>query len=272
MQSLFPQAAGGRGFGASPPNNTLLSFKAGKCNVSPPTTTGGKFSVTPDLRKGTISITRAEGVVHFKWTNSMNGAVEDDRMVFPGECIFKKVCTGVGRERDRVYMLKFLSGNQTLMFWMQDKSIDKDEDNVKKINELINNPHANSDSTGGNTNAQAGQVVGPDEWMQYLGGSAGQTSGAGSFNNLDLSSILRSVPATNPPANGVGGQQGSTGSGNVLTIEDLQRAMAASRPPNSTPGNTAAPITENAEDQNNSTNSNSDQHDEGGDGEPPMEE
>lgn len=37
-------------------------------------------------------------------------------------------------------MLKCIAANQQLMFWMQDISVENDESNVKKINELIENP------------------------------------------------------------------------------------------------------------------------------------
>lgn len=87
-----------------------------------------------------------------------------------GDCEFKKVKTG--REQDRVYMLKYMSGGQRLMYWMQNKSTEKDEELVKKINDLFNNPNAatTTASSGGATagpGANAG--ISQDEWMQLLG-------------------------------------------------------------------------------------------------------
>lgn len=56
-------------------------------------------------------------------------------MIFPGDATFKKVNTG--RANDRVYVLKYSSGS-SLMFWMQDKNAEKDEEICTKINTYIN--------------------------------------------------------------------------------------------------------------------------------------
>lgn len=53
MQSLFPGSQGGRGRRAEAP---LFSAKAGKCYLEP--LNGDHFQVTPDVRKGEISIVK----------------------------------------------------------------------------------------------------------------------------------------------------------------------------------------------------------------------
>jgi hypothetical protein len=126
MQSLFPQRNAPR----QPPS--LVSFKAGKCVFSP-RQPNGKFLVTPDKRRGTVSFSKlGDGLYHFQWTNRSSGQVETDLIIMPDDADFKKVKNG--REGDRVYMLKFRSGNRDpLMFWMQDKSPEKDVENVNKL-------------------------------------------------------------------------------------------------------------------------------------------
>jgi 26S proteasome regulatory subunit N13 len=138
MESLFPQQRPADA--ASRQQPALISFKAGKCVISE-RQSNGKFSVTPDKRRGTLSMSKSpDGLMHFRWTDRSTGTLEDHRIVFPDEVSFKKVKTG--RETDRVYLLKFTHAQQHLMFWMQDKSSDKDAENAGKINEYANNPAA----------------------------------------------------------------------------------------------------------------------------------
>jgi 26S proteasome regulatory subunit N13 len=102
--------------------------------------------VTPDLRKGKILLVKeSDNLLHFKWDNRVNNQTEDDRIIFPGDALFKKVKTG--RENDRVYLLTFHS--QKFMFWMQDLDASKDAENVTKMNDLMNNPRPATASTGG---------------------------------------------------------------------------------------------------------------------------
>lgn len=155
MQSLFPTTQSGE--------KVLVQFPAGKCNMT--LLPNGKYGVSADPRRGSISLVRlADDTVHFRWSNMPSGKVEDDRIVFSGENVFKRVTTG--REHDRVYMLQYVSGNQRHMFWMQEKSPEHDDERVKKINDLINNPHEN---TAGGAAPGAGQAMGANQWMQMLG-------------------------------------------------------------------------------------------------------
>lgn len=101
----------------------------------------GKFLVTPDPRRGKIAMEKtADGVMHFRWYDRTTNQLEDDRMVFPDDVEFKRVKTG--RENDRVFMLKFVGRTERIMFWMQNKSSEKDEENCAKVNQYANNPNA----------------------------------------------------------------------------------------------------------------------------------
>lgn len=109
MQSLFPSQSG-RGRRSEP----LFSCKAGKCELE--AINGGKFRVTADIRKGQITIVKGnDGLKHFRW-GDRNGNVVDDLIIFPEEAKFSKVSTG--KPEDRVFLLKFNSGDRKFMFWM----------------------------------------------------------------------------------------------------------------------------------------------------------
>ena len=213
MQSLFPSQSS-RGRRSEP----LLSCKAGKCELE--AIAGGKFRVTADVRKGQITIVKGnDGLKHFRW-GDRNGNVVDDLIIFPEEAKFSKVNTG--KAEDRVFLLKFHSGDRRFMFWMyvfcmmlyfntlysyrQDKSTaEKDTDVCAQINQLLNDTSteaAETSSTG----------VPADAWMQMLGlrgSAAGASAGSNptpavpastaapsSVSNLDLSSLLGSAAAS----------------------------------------------------------------------------
>eukprot|EP00607_Mallomonas_marina_P001928 CAMPEP_0182427554 /NCGR_PEP_ID=MMETSP1167-20130531/18361_1 /TAXON_ID=2988 /ORGANISM="Mallomonas Sp, Strain CCMP3275" /LENGTH=406 /DNA_ID=CAMNT_0024609867 /DNA_START=98 /DNA_END=1321 /DNA_ORIENTATION=+ len=134
---------------------------------------GNKFQVTPDLQKGMITLTRTnDNLINFQWSDRSSNSVDAGLILFPEDVEFKKVSTG--RAGDRVYMLKWRNGGKVLMFWMQDKSSSKDEENAKKVNDLINDPGAAVDSDN-NSNASTSLApdtatgMGPEAWMQLLG-------------------------------------------------------------------------------------------------------
>ena len=144
MMSLFPQ-----GGAAVARNQPWVQFKAGKCVMTREST--GDYMVTPDLRKGQISLGKGEdNLTHLKWTDRGSNTVIDDLIVFQDEVDFKKVNTG--RAGDRVYMLKWRLGDRRLMFWMQDKSDAKDEENCRKVNEYISRPPQEGGAANNNNN------------------------------------------------------------------------------------------------------------------------
>lgn len=200
MQSLFPTQLPGRGRASEKP---LVSFKAGKCELEP--IAGGKFRVSADLRKGQVSFVKSpDGLRHFKWGDRSGSAV-DDLIIFPDEASFKRVRTG--REGDRVFVLKFNTGDRKFLFWMQDKlTADKDDEICAKVNQCLNNPAADVVEEP----AAAGGQMSPEAWMQMLGlappaaptapvtAPAAAPIGAApsTFSNLDLSSLLAGSPAS----------------------------------------------------------------------------
>jgi hypothetical protein len=134
MQSLFPTNSQIGGNASS-----IVQFRAGKCQLAQQA--NGKFLVSADLRRGQVSLVKgSDNLLHFRWSNFSTGAIEDDRIIMAGEGLFKRVKTGRDSADDRVYMLKFISGGQPLMFWMQDKDTSKDEEIVRKVNETLKNP------------------------------------------------------------------------------------------------------------------------------------
>lgn len=165
MQSLFPQSRPGTEAEAP-----VVQFRAGKCTMSS-VQANGKYTVTPEARPGRISLSKGnDGLMHFKWTNGVTNAVEDDRIVFPGEYVFKRVKTGREEATERVYMLKYQTGQQRMMYWLQDKATDKDEEIVKKVNDFLTNPNAVTvaPAAAGGAGGAPG-VVSPDEWMRLIG-------------------------------------------------------------------------------------------------------
>lgn len=109
----------------------LIEFKAGKM------TQKGKM-VHPDTRKGMIYVYKSDdSLTHFCWKDRTSGEVVDDLIIFPDDADFSRVkqCT-----TGRVYIMKFRSSNRRFFCWMQEPKEDKDEDNCKKVNEILNGP------------------------------------------------------------------------------------------------------------------------------------
>ena len=104
--------------------------------------------------------------MHFYWKDRKTGAVElvtilaiittrnveftfayiflfakyrhvQDLIVIPGECEFVRVpqCT-----TGRVFLLTFKSNKENYFFWAQNAKDDKDEENLARVNRLINDP------------------------------------------------------------------------------------------------------------------------------------
>ncbi|PKY37764.1 adhesion regulating molecule [Rhizophagus irregularis] len=120
--SLFPTPV--------PRRKYPVEFKAGKLKRD-----GNTNWLKADERKGLGD----DQLMHFYWKDRKNNAVEDDLILFPEEAEFIRVeqCT-----TGRVYLLNFKSSSRKLFFWMQDAKDDKDEENVAKVNRLINDPQA----------------------------------------------------------------------------------------------------------------------------------
>ncbi|XP_051961588.1 proteasomal ubiquitin receptor ADRM1-like isoform X2 [Xyrauchen texanus] len=126
--ALFPSLVSGS---RSSSSKYLVEFRAGKMTLKGST-------VTPDKRKGTVYIQQTDdSLIHFCWKDRTSGNVEDDLIIFPDDCEFKRVnqCT-----TGRVFVLKFKAGSKRMFFWMQEPKTDKDEEYCRKLNEYLNNP------------------------------------------------------------------------------------------------------------------------------------
>ncbi|KAJ8659152.1 hypothetical protein O0I10_005191 [Lichtheimia ornata] len=137
----------------------LVEFNAGKCIREGNT-------IKPDLRKGVVYMDQSDDqLMHFYWKERKATEPEEDLIIFPDEAEMIRVeqCT-----TGRVYLLKFKSSNQKLFFWMQNKSDEKDEEVISRVNHLINDPEA---ATA--TDDMSGMDMGDAsaDMMQLLGGS-----------------------------------------------------------------------------------------------------
>lgn len=132
--------------GSSGGNRHLVEFRAGRMTMV------GKM-VHPDTRKGLLYLYQADdGLIHFCWKNRTTNKVEDDLIIFPDDCEFKRVeqC-----KTGRVYLLKFKSNSNRLFFWMQEPKSDKDEEWCRRINDVMNNPPS-VNSISGNRSGGSG--------------------------------------------------------------------------------------------------------------------
>uniref|UniRef100_A0A3Q2NY28 ADRM1 26S proteasome ubiquitin receptor n=1 Tax=Fundulus heteroclitus TaxID=8078 RepID=A0A3Q2NY28_FUNHE len=203
--ALFPSlVSGSRGSSSK----YLVEFRAGKMTMKGST-------VTPDKRKGQVYIQQTDdSLIHFCWKDRTTGNVDDDLIIFPDDCEFKRVnqCT-----TGRVYVLKFKAGSKRLFFWMQEPKNDKDDEYCRKVNEYLNNPPIpgalGSGGSGGHDLSALGGEGGlqsllgnmsHNQLMQLIGptglggiGGLGALAGPGLANLLgsSSSSSSSSVPA-----------------------------------------------------------------------------
>ncbi|XP_010217991.1 PREDICTED: proteasomal ubiquitin receptor ADRM1 isoform X2 [Tinamus guttatus] len=167
--ALFPSLVpGSRGSSSK----YLVEFRAGKMSLKGST-------VTPDKRKGLVYIQQTDdSLIHFCWKDRTSGNVEDDLIIFPDDCEFKRVpqCT-----TGRVYVLKFKAGSKRLFFWMQEPKTDKDEEHCRKVNEYLNNPPMPG-ALGGNTSG--------GHELSALGGEGGLQSLLGNMSHNQLMQLI----------------------------------------------------------------------------------
>lgn len=172
-------------FGNSSSGNSghLVEFRAGRMNMV------GKM-VHPDQRKGLVYLYQSDDqLIHFCWKDRTTNTVEDDLIIFPDDCEFKKVeqC-----KTGRVFLLKFKSSNRKLFFWMQEPKNDKDDEWCRRINDVMNNPpSANNLSSGSGRGTDNNDLqymlnnMSQQQLMQLFGGvgqMGGLTSLLGSMN------------------------------------------------------------------------------------------
>ncbi|KAM9829126.1 proteasomal ubiquitin receptor ADRM1 isoform X2 [Syngnathus typhle] len=251
--ALFPSMVSGTRGSSS---KYLVEFRAGKMTMKGST-------VTPDKRKGQVYIQQTDdSLIHFCWKDRTTGNVDDDLIIFPDDCEFKRVsqCT-----TGRVYVLKFKAGSKRLFFWMQEAKTDKDEEYCRKVNEYLNNPPMpgalGSGSSGGHDLSALGGEGGlqsllgnmsHNQLMQLIGpaglggiGGLGALAGPGLANLLgsSSSSSSSSVPAASnsstsqstvvtPTSTSAASRLGSS---QTSTVPVNPSAATAASPPASTP-------------------------------------
>ncbi|KAM3618821.1 uncharacterized protein V6R79_025284 [Siganus canaliculatus] len=167
--ALFPSlVSGSRGTSSK----YLVEFRAGKMTLK------GNV-VTPDKRKGTVYIQQSDdSLIHFCWKDRTSGNVDDDLIIFPDDCEFKRVnqCT-----TGRVYVLKFKAGSKRLFFWMQEPKTDKDEEYCRKVNEYLNNPPIpGAPGSGGGSGHE----------LSALGGEGGLQNLLGNMSHNQLMQLI----------------------------------------------------------------------------------
>ncbi|XP_075883011.1 proteasomal ubiquitin receptor ADRM1-like [Nelusetta ayraudi] len=167
--ALFPSMVSGTRGNSS---KYLVEFRAGKMTLK------GNV-VTPDKRKGTVYVQQSDdSLIHFCWKDRTSGNVDDDLIIFPDDCEFKKVsqCT-----TGRVYVLKFKAGSKRLFFWMQEPKSDKDEEFCRKVNEYLNNPPIPG---------APGSVGGSGHELSALGGEGGLQNLLGNMSHNQLMQLI----------------------------------------------------------------------------------
>ncbi|KAK7896710.1 hypothetical protein WMY93_022035 [Mugilogobius chulae] len=179
--ALFPSlVSGSRGSSSK----YLVEFRAGKMTLK------GNV-VTPDKRKGTVYIQQSDdSLIHFCWKDRTTGNVDDDLIIFPDDCEFKRVsqCT-----TGRVYVLKFKAGSKRLFFWMQEPKTDKDEEYCRKVNEYLNNPPIpGAPGSGGGSGHELSALGGEGDCLGALAGP-GLANLLGSGGPATSSSSSRSL-------------------------------------------------------------------------------
>ncbi|KAA8582351.1 hypothetical protein FQN60_009091 [Etheostoma spectabile] len=167
--ALFPSlVSGSRGSSSK----YLVEFRAGKMTLK------GNV-VTPDKRKGTVYVQQSDdSLIHFCWKDRTSGNVDDDLIIFPDDCEFKKVsqCT-----TGRVFVLKFKAGSKRLFFWMQEPKADKDDEYCRKVNEYLNNPPIPG---------AAGSGGGSGHELSALGGEGGLQNLLGNMSHNQLMQLI----------------------------------------------------------------------------------
>ncbi|KAE9554736.1 hypothetical protein FO519_002064 [Halicephalobus sp. NKZ332] len=163
-------------------NGNLLEFRAGQARLEPVGSDPDKRKVVSDKTKGLVYIKQSQDqLMHLYWKNRETNAVEVDLIIFPGDTEFIKVkeCAD-----GRMFMLKFKNtSDQRKLFWLQDPPKDKDDELVKKVNDLLNNPPPQRHGRGGASERSANAL----NALAQLGN--GEDIGA--LGNMDQNQLMQ---------------------------------------------------------------------------------
>ncbi|KAG5671892.1 hypothetical protein PVAND_002061 [Polypedilum vanderplanki] len=249
-------------------SNNKLEFKAGRMSLIDSVGQDGvkKKMVHPDKRKGLVYIYSADdGLTHFCWKDRTSGNVEDDLIIFPDDCEFKKVdqC-----KDGRVFLLKFKSSNRKLFFWLQEPNTDKDDEYCRKVNELLNNPPQANSSSGGGRGQQEGSDLqymlnnmSQQQLMQLFGGvgqMGGLSSLLGSLNrpssgSRNTSSSTTTTTSTTTPS-AAARTTTATGSTAIIPTPTNTNQPTTPRAPRKGPNSTASSAAEGSTPSSGATN------------------
>ncbi|XP_065651953.1 proteasomal ubiquitin receptor ADRM1-B isoform X2 [Hydra vulgaris] len=214
-------------FGSSAVSSSknLVSFRAGKMNLKGTT-------VTADKRKGLVYVYQSDdSLMHFCWKDRTTGTLEDDLIIFPDDVEFKRVneC-----KTGRVYVLKFKSSTRKFFFWMQEPKEDKDEENCKKVDDMLNNPPTPGISTGP-SNGNSGAGLPPA--LASLGDQIGDSSLQSLLNNMDQNQLMQLLGMTGLGSGDLSGGISTRPNQDLRNISALSqsRAQSAEVVNNSTP-------------------------------------
>jgi len=214
-------------------------------------------TVVPDKRKGMVYVYQSDdSLVHFCWKDRKTGTVEDDLIIFPDDCEFKK-CTQC-KDGSRVYLLKFKASSRKLFFWMQEPKVDADDDYVWKVNDALNG--GTGANPRGSDSSENVTPSGSEADMQSLLGSMSQSQLMqllGGMSNMGESGLLSQLQQLAPGlalgGSGTGGSgggtatetRGSTGSSAPKAESLLNKTKKPSAQPANPPkssSSTAGPI------------------------------
>ncbi|VVC29005.1 UCH-binding domain,26S proteasome complex ubiquitin receptor, subunit Rpn13 [Cinara cedri] len=217
-------------------SKNLVEFRAGKMSMR------GK-TVYPDKRKGLVYIHQSDdSLIHFCWKDRTTGAVEDDLIIFPDDCEFKFVsqCT-----TGRVYVLKFKSSSKKQFFWLQEPSKDKDEENCRRVNDVMNNPPAPGSNRSGGTTPDGDlqnllSNMSQQQLMQLFGG-VGQIGG--------LSSLLGTMRSSQTGRSSSSTQSSSAQPTNTSSSTNTNTGSNRSTSNSNSPPPTSSTSTSSAESQ-----------------------
>lgn len=170
--------------------DVVMQFRAGKMRME-------GTRVVPDTRKGLVCIGRGdEGLTHLQWIDRSTSTVEDDQIVFPDEAIFEKVNQSSGR----VYVLKFLTDDRKLFFWLQEPKADDDAQLCSSVNFYLNQPldeeeqdasvpQQSEDTAEDDISSRAGNLVGTSTGVE----TGGDVTSSGPVKLADLQRILSNI-------------------------------------------------------------------------------
>jgi len=172
---------------------SILEFKAGKMSTS--LKPNGKYWVTPDPRRGLLSLTwtsgsssSSAGVLKMEWKDRRTRAVVDTFTIAASEeCTYEKVDTG--REGDRIFMFSVAKNHH--FYWMQDKLEDgKDEEDCVKMNTYMTDTTEAAKAAGeeppADTNANTATTT-------TSGGLDMSGLGSGGLDNAALMQVMQGL-------------------------------------------------------------------------------